>query len=316
MENENNTVLETSENDATFDEGWGDEPAEAPEVAGEAGTENGTEAPPETAQTAQGEAGGEGQPAASPDGETAQGQAQAAQETAQSEGAQGETGGEQTETPEGFDLTVDGQSLHVDRAEVIRLAQDGAGAERQLSALNQEITALGGMETVRDVMGMMLELARDSGQTVEQFSDSTRAAMIARRDKINMDLAMERAKAERLQRAADTRSQQEAQRKAQEQARNQDFMAFMKAYPEIKAQDIPREVWDAVRSGESLVTAYSRYEAKGLRAEVDKLRAQAEAQAKAAKQNNENRQKAAPGAQSAGSAAASRDAFDEGWDLE
>lgn len=311
MENENNTALETSENDATFDEGWGDEPAEALDGAGEAETETGTEAQPEAAQTAQGEAGGEGQPAAPPDGETAQGQAQAALET-----AQGEAGGEQTETPEGFDLTVDGQSLHVDRAEVIRLAQDGAGAERQLSALNQEITDLGGMETVRDVMGMMLELARDSGQTVEQFSDSTRAAMIARRDKINMDLAMERAKAERLQRAADTRSQQEAQRKAQEQARNQDFMAFMKAYPEIKAQDIPREVWDAVRSGESLVTAYSRYEAKGLRAEVDKFRAQAEAQAKAAKQNNENRQKAAPGAQSAGNAAASRDAFDEGWDLE
>ena len=90
----------------------------------------------------------------------------------------------------------------------------------------------------------------------------------------------------------------------------------MKAYPEVKAQDIPREVWDAVRGGESLVAAYARHEAKALRAEVDKLRAQAETQAKAAKKNDENRQKAAPGAQSAGSAAASRDAFDEGWDLE
>lgn len=312
MENENNTALETSENDATFDEGWEEEPAAALEGAGEAETETGTEAQPEAPETTQGAAGGETGTEGSPAGETAQGQPQAPQEAGQ-EGASQEEGDQgKSETPEGFDLNVDGQSRHVDRAEVIRLAEVGVSAERQLSSINQEITALGGMETVRDVMNMMLELARDSGQTLEQFSDSTRAAMIARRDKVNMDLALERAKAERLQKAADNHSQREAQQKAQEQARNQDFMAFMKAYPEVKAQEIPREVWDAVRGGESLIAAYARYEAKGLRAEVDKLRAQA----KAAKQNDENRQKAAPGAQSAGSAAPTRDAFDEGWDME
>ncbi len=316
MENENNAITEVNENDATFDAGWEDEPAEIPEETGAAGTETGAEVPPEPAQAAQGEAEGAGQAPVPPEGENAQGQAQAVQETAQGEGTQGEAGGEQTETPEGFDLTVDGQSRHVDRDEVIRLAQDGAGAERQLNALNQEILELGGMEAVRDVMRTMLELARDSGQTPEQFADSARAAMIARRDKVGMDLALERARAERLQRAADDRGRQEAQRKAQEQARNQDFAAFMRAYPEVKAQDIQKEVWDAVRGGESLVTAYARHEAKALRAEVDRLRSQAEAQTKAARQNKENRQKAAPGAQSAGSAAASRDAFDEGWDLE
>lgn len=312
MESENNGAAEITEADfATFDEGWGNEPAgetaggDAGEtVEGESGTSESVQPP------AGGESAGDGQSTAEGENTASAAEGKNAETgTAADEGEQPPAGG----TAESFDLNINGQVRTVGRDEVIRLAQDGAGrveAERQLTAFRGEIDGLGGMDAVRDVMGVVRELAETSGMTTEQFVDNTRATMISRRDNIGMDLALERAKTERLQRASDERTRQDDARKAAENKRNEDFMAFMRAYPEVKAADIPKEVWDAARRGESLLTAYAMYEAREARAETEKLRAEAEA----AKKNFENRQKAGPGARSAGVAAARRDAFDEGWD--
>ena len=89
------------------------------------------------------------------------------------------------------------------------------------------------------------------------------------------------------------------------ESREADFIRFINEYPQVEAGDIPPEVWQRVKSGESLVTAYARYEARTLREENRRLR-----------QTQENRFRSAGSQRGTGSAAPRRDAFEEGWEVE
>ena len=51
-------------------------------------------------------------------------------------------------------------------------------------------------------------------------------------------------------------------------ARMQDMRRFLDAYPGVKAESIPREVWAQVARGVPLVSAYARHENQRLRAEL------------------------------------------------
>ncbi len=43
---------------------------------------------------------------------------------------------------------------------------------------------------------------------------------------------------------------------------------FLAAYPEVKAEEVPPEVWQRVAAGESLVGAYTMYQNKQLKAQI------------------------------------------------
>ena len=66
-----------------------------------------------------------------------------------------------------------------------------------------------------------------------------------------------------------------------------DITLFHSLFPDVKAQDIPKEVWDSVEEGESLAASYSLYAVKTFR-EEERIR----------KVNEENDKKAAPRVQS------------------
>lgn len=304
----------TEEDFASFDEGWGDEPEAGDKAAEEA-------AAPEEAQKDASETGGE----AKNDGaETGEGETAT---TNQSEGGDsqtgeaGDTGEQKAESKDGaeyqrFDLTYMHETRSVDRNEVITLAQKGMDYDRirgNYDSLTREIEDLGGMDNVRSFAGLIKDIADSSGMSTEQVIDNVSGQIIARRDKVSPEVAAERAKAERLQRASEARTRQEKENAskadAETQKRNEDFAAFIKAYPGVDAKSIPQEVWDEVRAGKSLVTAYAVYDAKTARAEAEQLRSEMTA----AKKNDENRQKAAPTTQSAGNKSTTPDAFDEGW---
>lgn len=51
-------------------------------------------------------------------------------------------------------------------------------------------------------------------------------------------------------------------------ARRQDMERFMQAYPAVKAEEIPREVWGRVAKGVPLVSAYAMHENQRLRAQL------------------------------------------------
>ena len=53
--------------------------------------------------------------------------------------------------------------------------------------------------------------------------------------------------------------------RAREKARAQEMERFLNTYPEVKADDIPREVWQQTAAGVPLVTAYAMHENRQLK---------------------------------------------------
>ena len=47
-----------------------------------------------------------------------------------------------------------------------------------------------------------------------------------------------------------------------------DMARFLEAYPDVRGSDVPEEVWRQVAEGESLVTAYTMYENRQLKAQL------------------------------------------------
>lgn len=188
----------------------------------------------------------------------------------------------QTE-PETFTLKVLGEERTVGKDEVITLAQKGADYDR-LKDRNGEYEAF------------FKELAEDQGVDVKDVIDNTRAAIMARKEGIDQSIALEKV------RLANERRQLEAERKqAQDSAasaknasdakakRENDVKEFMSVYGDIKPADIPKEVWADVNKGMTLLTAYTKYENKELKAKLE-----------AEKQNEKNKKRATGSQTSAG----------------
>jgi hypothetical protein len=79
------------------------------------------------------------------------------------------------------------------------------------------------------------------------------------------------------------------------------FANFLQAYPDVKAEDIPQEVWNDAGRTYDLVGAYQRHENRELRKEIETLR-----------QNNKNKERSTGSTKSAGTRNASQ-AFDALW---
>ncbi len=94
------------------------------------------------------------------------------------------------------------------------------------------------------------------------------------------------------------------------EARGRDLELFVRTYPGLRPEDVPKEVWDRARRGESLVTAYMRYEADGLRRENVRL-------TKMAKELGAERMnwlRSAGSQLGSGAGERRRDPFDAGWE--
>ncbi len=76
-------------------------------------------------------------------------------------------------------------------------------------------------------------------------------------------------------------------KKSPEERMREDITLFRSLFPDVKAEDIPKEVWDAVEQGESLAASFSLYVIRACR-EDERIR----------KVNEENDKKAAPRVQS------------------
>lgn len=213
-----------------------------------------------------------------------------AQEGAQE--PQQEAPGQQEEKPadqpELFTLKNRDETRQVTREELVSMAQKGwdydhVRAERdQLRQYRQEADPA--LELVRSY-------AQRSGMKVEEYLDYCRKQELMAGGMTEQDAAarvnMEKERSELDRQRAELqafRAQQDSMaRRAQEQAqaRQRDIEAFYRAYPGVDPKSIPQEVWNEVRSGESLTNSYTRYENRRLQAELA-----------AERQNRDNRAKA------------------------
>lgn len=140
-------------------------------------------------------------------------------------------------------------------------------------------------KTEGEYAALLKALAKHDNTDVDGIVDSLWAGLIAEEDGVDGAVALERAKLRRVQRELDGKKQeteQSAEDKAAEEKRREGFIAFSKAHPDVKAQDIPKEVWDRVNGGMSLLDAYGLHELKELRAENKRLKDKAAAREKEA----------------------------------
>jgi len=66
-----------------------------------------------------------------------------------------------------------------------------------------------------------------------------------------------------------SRKQVEQSSTPEEEKRTLDIIAFMEDYPNVKVQDIPDEVWTAVKNGRTLNSAYALWENRQLKSQAD-----------------------------------------------
>ncbi len=123
--------------------------------------------------------------------------------------------------------------------------------------------------------------AQKLGITVEQLIENDRKyeEQEALNQLVQQNIPPEYAK-EMLENRKFRESYQSQQQQAQaQQAKQKMFGEFLEAYPDVKNEDIPPEVWQAVKRGESLLNAYIRYENKQFREKLAGFEQQQQTQA-------------------------------------
>lgn len=247
---------------------------------------------------------------AEPEADQQEGEAEAETANEPTAEAQEQTdGSEEADQPELIELKHLGQTVRVTPEQLNAYAQMGLDYQRireDRDAARKEVERLTAMET------FLKELAAPQGISVEDLIDGARAEVLAKKEHLNKDVALQRIKLDRERKAFEAQKDQqkkEAQAKSQEDAKRQEqFLRFARTYPKVKPNDIPKDVWDAFKDGEDLVNAYARFENRELREKVSKL----ESQLETAKKNSENKRRSAGSQRSAGSAS-EMDEFDRAW---
>ena len=247
---------------------------------------------------------------AEPEADQQEGEAEAEAANEPTAEAQEQTdGSEEADQPELIELKHLGQTVRVTPEQLNAYAQMGLDYQRireDRDAARKEVERLTAMET------FLKELAAPQGISVEDLIDGARAEVLAKKEHLNKDVALQRIKLDRERKAFEAQKDQqkkESQAKSQEEAKRQEqFLRFARTYPKVKPNDIPKDVWDAFKDGEDLVNAYARFENRELKEKVSKL----ESQLETAKKNSENKRRSAGSQRSAGSAS-EMDEFDRAW---
>lgn len=209
--------------------------------------------------------------------------------------APGEASGEEAEktaTPPTVRIKFNHEERELSLEEAATLAQKGLKLESELEKLRTapEYTVIDRMakasgmtreQYIAQVDQMEADRARREAEDAirRQYPDAPDELV---RETVTNRRAAE-AERERHQKEAEEALRQKLMEDARAEAQNRDMNAFLEAYPDMRdfEHDIPAEVWEKVRGGESLLPAYRAYENQQLRAELEQLR-----------QNEKNRERA------------------------
>lgn len=156
------------------------------------------------------------------------------------------------------------------------------------------------------------EMAAPLNLSVEELIDNTRARMLIQQKK---EAGEELSEMEALTIIQRNRAEKQAEaqatdeKAASEAAKAQMIRAFVNEFPDVKATDIPADVWaECSRTGD-LAGAYRKYADSLKDSEIKRLKKENET----LKQNQKNKDRSTGPRRSAG-AATPKDPFDEAWD--
>lgn len=213
----------------------------------------------------------------------------------------------ESQMPELFTIKNRDETRQVTREELIAMAQKGWDYD----TVRQERDQLRQRQQQNDpALNFLTAQAQKNGMDVPQYlrqiekQELMRRGMSDQEAERELDVRSREAAIVEQQAKIDAYNTQKAnaERAAQDREANlrRDMTSFLKAYPEVKAESIPAEVWTKVAQGVPLINAYTMYE-----------NAQLKAQLAAERQNKANQQRT-PGALG-GNAAAEMDEFDRYW---
>ena len=205
-----------------------------------------------------------------------------------------------------FELKHLDETRTVSRDEVITLAQKGMDSDR-IRTKYDELKAGEAQRSAHEAF--LKELADSAGKSVEDMIDTARARILASKAEaegktLSVEDALAQIKQEKEKQATEEKPEQPEKPSAEENKeaeRQQSILRFSKEFPEVKAEEIPADVWKDFAEGKGdLADLYARQENKRLKAELAVM-----------KQNEENRKKSTGSRATAGSA--KKSAFDEAW---
>ena len=203
-----------------------------------------------------------------------------------------------------FKLKVNGEESEVDREKVIELAQKGMDYDRIKAERDSFKADAPTLQRYREQELFLKDLAERSNIGVDQLMENVRVQMAMDQEK-NLSEAEARAKvkaeAAARQQPAEAKVEEKAKEPSPEERRQAMFASFVQAYPDVKADSIPKEVWETAGRTFDLVGAYRDHEIRTLRKEVETLR-----------QNNKNKERSTGSRRSVGNASADK-AFDDLW---
>ena len=217
------------------------------------------------------------------------------EETEQTEEVQEDEGTEEPEAdqptdteeqkPDTFTLKVLGEEKSYTREEVVPLAQKGVDYDRVKGQLDEARNTLKEFEKVKSDLAkrneqvqFMEELAKEQGQTLDELIETTQAQIMSRKTGKALEVCKGIVANQRRERELQAQQAKLTETGSKNEKRDAEISAFMKAYPELAddPKKVPKEVWDAVNAGETLLSAYRAYEVKELRAQLEKQKAEAE----------------------------------------
>ena len=242
--------------------------------------------------------GADQQPEEQPEGQTGTG------EEAEAKEAQGEA--DQLFTLKHLDSTY-----QVDKNQVVALAQKGLDYDRIRARADQEISRL----TVYE--NFLKELAAPNNMSIDDLMDTTRANILAEREGLDRDTALQRVKLDRDRQALEAQKQslnrqsEAGVMEAQRQARMKQSMdRFISMHPDLNAKDIPETVWQDFAAGKDLSDAYAIHEARQLREQLETANRELET----LRQNKSNQARTTGSQTDAGSKKETdQDWFDRQW---
>lgn len=197
-------------------------------------------------------------------------------------------------SPERHEIVYNGQKLSLTLDELKTNAQKGMNYDHVHSQLMELRNS--------PAFGVIEEYAKKSGMTTEQYVEHLKKLDTFQKVSQMTDEGVPEPYARRLI-ELEEKDKARSERDAAEQKRANEatqYNKFLKEYPDVKASDIPEEVWQRFNDGMELVASYAIYENRQLKNQVQQYR-----------QNEANKQKSV-GSVTGDSSDANSDAFLEG----
>lgn len=206
--------------------------------------------------------------------------------------------------PEMFELKFLGETKQYTRDEMTTLAQKGMNHDRILQQ----------RDDLQQYRSANEPLVNDLGRIAQQFGMTPADLLASMETNLLRQQGKTQAEAEAIIRANKSerqlqtyQSQEQAameQQKAAQERQQKDFREFVQRYPGLDPKTIPATVWNDVRKGEPLVSAYGKYEMQQLKEENQRLQ-----QKLSAKEQNDKNKENSLGSMQSGSGVPKTDPF-------